>query len=311
MTNSARLDVVGLGESSLDHVCVLPSLEVQGEKVTIDDYAARPGGQVATTLLGCARLGLRTAYWGCVGDDFAAERVLAPLEEAGVDLSGLRRIEGARTRLAVVLVDGVTGDRRVLGYRDAGLRWRERPGDVGRLRGARALHIDATDPEASLWAAQAARRAGMPVILDADRVDDGVCALLPWVDFPVVSRPFAEEWGQTGEVRDGLERLAREGARFAIATLGERGACAFESGRHLESPAWRVDAVDTTGAGDAFRAGFLWALLAGREPEECLRRANAVGALACTGAGAQGGLPEPTRVEALLAEGELLEGAAP
>jgi len=301
---ATRLDVVGLGEISLDHVCVLASLEVTEDKTPILDYAARPGGQVATTVLGCTRLGLQTSYWGCVGDDFGAERVLAPLEEAGVDLTGLRRIEGARTRLAVVLVERDSGDRRVLGFRDPALCWRERPGDVGRLRGARALHIDATDPEAALWAAQLARRAGMPVILDADRVDEGTRSLLPWVDFPVVSRPFAEEWGQTGKVRDGLERLAREGARFAVATLGEQGAEACHDGRHWASPAWRVDAVDTTGAGDAFRAGFLWALLAGHPPEECVRRANAVGALACTGTGAQGGLPAAEDAERLLASGE-------
>jgi sugar/nucleoside kinase (ribokinase family) len=83
-------DVVGLGENSLDRLCVVDALPRSGEKCPVHDYAERPGGQVATTVLGCARLGLRCAYAGAVGDDPAGERVLAPLRKAQIDLSLVR-----------------------------------------------------------------------------------------------------------------------------------------------------------------------------------------------------------------------------
>jgi len=95
---NGALDVVGLGESSLDYVCVVERWPMPGQKTTLLHLDARAGGQVASALLGCARLGLRVAYLGAVGEDDAAERVLEPLGRAGVDLSGVRRISGARSR---------------------------------------------------------------------------------------------------------------------------------------------------------------------------------------------------------------------
>ncbi len=250
-----------------------------------------PGGQVATAVLACARLGLRTAYVGAVGEDAMGEAVLAPLRKAGVDLAGVKCVPGAPTQLAVIVVDRASGERTVLWHRDPRLSLA--PGDLRReaIESARALLLDAGDPEAAAWAADVARAAGIPVVLDADTPGPGVSELLRRVDFPIVSRGFAEAFCKGRSVREALEELAAHGSRLAVVTLGEGGAMARSADRVIESPAFRVEARDTTGAGDVFHAAFTWALLEGWDADSTLRVANAAAAMNCRALGAQGGLP--------------------
>lgn len=296
----APLDVVGLGESSLDHVCVVERWPVPGEKLDLVHWDTRAGGQVASALLGCARLGLRAGYIGAVGQDDAARQVLGPLARAGVDLEGVRRIHGARTRTATILVRQCDGERTVLAHRDPRLRLSPARLEAREVERARLLHVDASDPDAAVWAARTARRAGIPVVLDADHVWPHPERLLSVIDFPVVSRRFAEEWGGTGDPADGLEKLGSSGARLAVVTCGAEGAIARWGDRTVVSPAFEIEPADTTGAGDAFHAGFITALLEGGDAERVLRIAHAVAALSCMALGAQEGLPRREELEAFL-----------
>jgi len=261
-----------------------------------------PGGQVATAMTGVARLGLRAGYLGVVGDDDAGRRVLAPLEEAGVDLSQVKRVAGAATQLAMILIDGNSGERTLVWYRDPKLRLEPGEVDPAWVASARALHLDTGHPEAAIAAARAAGEAGLPVVLDADAAQPSLEPLWPLVDFPIVSQSFAE--GSSGDVSvsAALDALVRGGARMAVVTLGEEGAVARVGDRLIRSPGFEVAARDTTGAGDAFRAGFLAGLLEGRDAEGVLACAHGVAALNCTGLGAQGGLPDRASLEAFLAE---------
>jgi len=239
-------------------------------------------------------------YIGCVGDDRAAEAALEPLREAGVDLSGVREVAGASSRRAVVLVDAASGERSILSHRDPRLALEPRDLDAASITRARLLHLDAVDLDASVWAAELARREGIPVVLDADTPQEGLARLLEVVDFPVVDRRLAEELGGTGSTADGLRALGSYGARLAVATVGEEGALAWDGEQLIRSPGFRVTVHDATGAGDAFHAGFLWGLVAELPARELLRCANAVAALNCQAAGAQGGLPVRAALERFL-----------
>jgi sugar/nucleoside kinase (ribokinase family) len=299
---AAESDVVGIGQSSLDRVCLLEAPPPLGGKASLLGIHELPGGQIATAMLACARLGLRAAYVGTVGDDAAAEQVLAPLAEAGVDLRGVKRVVGAPTRTATVLVDARSGDRTILGYRDPRLALAPADLEPGPIERAACLHVDAVDVEASAFAADVARRAGVPVVLDADGPAPGLEKLLAKVDFPIVSRGLAEAMGGRGGLRDALAELCALGARLAVVTLGEYGAIARFGERLIESPAFRVDARDTTGAGDVFHAAFVLGLLEGMACEQILRTANAAAAMSCRALGAQGGLPTRSELEAFLRE---------
>ena len=296
-----EVDLVGLGQSSIDHVALVEGLPGFATKERLLAYERLPGGQIATALLAATHLGLRTAFLGSVGDDEASLAVLAPLRRAGVDVSGVRVRAGTPTQLAIILVDRESGERTVLWYRDPRLRLSS--GELRReeiVRG-RALHLDAGDPEASTWAAKVAREAGIPVVLDADASSPGVDALLATVDFPIVSSQFAEKHFGTRSVREALRGLVAAGARMGVVTLGSQGALARLGEREIASPAFRVETRDTTGAGDVFHAAFAWALLEGLSPERVLAAANAAAALNCRALGAQGGLPTREELLAFLA----------
>ena len=167
------MDVVGLGQISLDRVAALPRWPRAGEKLALAAPAvARPGGQIATAVLAAVRLGLSGRLLGAVGADADAEIALAPLCAAGVDVSRVERVAGAATRSALVLVDG-EGERSVLGYRDPRLALRTADLSRDAIREARALLVDAEDPDAARWAIDAARDAGVASVLDVERADPG------------------------------------------------------------------------------------------------------------------------------------------
>jgi len=299
-SGSRRFDVLGIGQNALDRICSVSGALAPGEKRALPEYAERPGGQVATAVLTCARLGLRSAYIGRVGDDSAAETVLAPLREAGVDLAGVETVAGCPTQTGVILVDPANGERTILWHRAAGLHFTAASLSRAPIADARALLLDAGDPEAAAWAAGAARRGGVPVILDADRFDPALEPLLAQVDFPIVSQQFVETFSGDGSPRETLGFLRRAGARLAAVTLGERGVTAAFGDEVIEIPAPPVAALDTTGAGDVFHGAFAWALLEGARPAEVLRAAVAAAAMNCRAAGAQGGIPQRATLEAFV-----------
>jgi len=296
-------DVIGLGENSLDHLVSLAEFPCAGGKTAGVDLGSHPGGQVAGAILGCAKLGLRCAYLGVVGEDAAAEEALAPLRRAGVNLGGVVRRLDAQTRSAMIFVRQSDGERSVLVRRDPRLEASERDFSARDLERARLLHLDATDPDLSLWAARHADRAGVPISLDLDEDGPGVESLLERAQFPVVSGLFAEAWGGGKGIEAGLERIAESRAcRLAVATREREGALALWQGQWVRSPGFAVEVLDSTGAGDAFRAGFIWGLLQGQDVHQVLRTANAVAALSCQAVGAQSGLPDQSQLSSWLSK---------
>jgi sugar/nucleoside kinase (ribokinase family) len=293
--------VLGIGQISLDRVW---RFEGAPPAPGTPEPAGLPkcsGGQVATASLALAKLGVRSSYVGAVGDDSAAAAALAPLERAGVDCSGVKRVARGRTRGALILVERASGEREVRPERDP--RVRLTPGDLNRARleSARALLVDAEDLEAASWAAEVAGASGVPVVLDPGQSGEGAVELLSKVDFPIVSSEFAEYlWG--GSAREALRELASHARRLAVLTLGAGGAIAQarDGDQVIESHGFRVEALDTTGAGDVFHAAFIWGLLEGLSVQAVLRAANAAAALSCRALGAQGGLPDREALEAFL-----------
>jgi sugar/nucleoside kinase (ribokinase family) len=302
------VDVVGLGQSAIDEVAVVEGPPEFTGKKRIVDLTKLPGGQVATAVLSCTRLGLSAALVSAVGDDSASGIVLEPLRMAGVDLTGVRVVPGADSQLSVIVVDRETGERTVLWHRNSRLSMRV--GEVRRdeIERGRVLHIDAQDLELSTWAAGVAQEAGIPVVLDADTPAPGIDALLQRVDFPIVSREFAEKHFGTRSPMDFLRGLTALGARFPVVTLGDRGAVAGGREGVIESPAFQVAARDTTGAGDVFHAAFIWGLLEGMSGARILRVANAAAAMNCRALGAQGGLPSRGELEDFLQHAQALPG---
>jgi sugar/nucleoside kinase (ribokinase family) len=249
----------------------------------------------ASAMVGLSRLSLRTAYAGRFGSDDAGLFGLETLRSEGVDASLAEVVEGARNQIAYILIDARNGERTVIWDRDERLGYHEEEAPSGLAGRARVLHMDAHDPPACARLALEARAAGTPVSLDIDNIYPGLEELLPLVDVLVSSKEFPQRLTGLGDERAALVELKSRLRPDAVAgmTLGERGAVVYHGGRFIESPALPVPGGcrDTTGAGDAFHAGFIYGLLEGHEIEGCLTVGCAVAALKCRSLGARTALP--------------------
>lgn len=297
----SSIDVLGLGESSVDYVYRVPRLPRPGApaKVPISAAHVYPGGQVATALCACAALGLRTAYVGAFGADANGRLIRGVLEQRGVDTAGSVICPGS-SRYAVILVEEGSGERVVFWHRDPAVALAREALDPALIASARLLHVDAVDEDVSIAAAHSARRAGIPVTTDIDAATNRTRDLLAAATAAILGEGVAETLAGTDGVEDALRALRRDHAGLLCVTLGARGAVLLEGDvlHHVEGH--RVAAVDTTGAGDVFRGAFIYALLRGDAPAAVLRFANAAAAVSCTREGAIDGVPTLPEIERLL-----------
>jgi sulfofructose kinase len=244
-------------------------------------------------------------FWGPAGDDGIADAMRAQLQSEGVDVRGLRRFAGLQSSTSAILIDA-RGERLVVGYRGSALR---APADwlpLDQVAGAGALLADVRWPQGALAALRAARRAGVPGVLDGDTADGSVLqALVEEAGYALFSEAGLASFSGAGDIAAGLRQALARGARLALVTQGERGALWVESGapegvRHL--PAYAVTAVDTLAAGDVFHGAFALELARGKIAADALRFAGAAAAIKCTRPGGRTGCPSRQEVERFLRE---------
>jgi sulfofructose kinase len=295
---SRSLDLVALGEGGIDTMVPIAQWPGPDEKHRAGRLAEQAGGQAAVVAVGCARLGLRAAYAGAVGDDVRGQRLGEALATEGVAARVVVRT-AVPTRSAVILVGG-DGRRTVIEHRDPGLRLNPSEVDEQLVGSARVLMLDVVDPEASQAALLAARQAGVATIVDADRPGADVVEILREVDLVVLPASTVVDLAGSDDIGEALRRLDADlRPALAVATLGPEGSLARYGGREIRTRAPAVDVVDTTGAGDAFRAGLVAAWIgpqAQPDVDSILTAANAVGALNCRALGALAGLPGPAEL---------------
>lgn len=307
----AVFDVAGLGLNATDTLVLLPRFPAYAGKERFHEETLSPGGQISTAMAACARLGLRAKYIGTVGNDERGRLQIDSLRAAGVDTEHVFVREGCPTQSAYILVDQATGERTVLWRRPECLRIPEEDIVPEMILNARLLHIDGHDTPAVARAAEIARAAGIPVTVDLDTVYEGLGRVLASADYLFASAEFPREWTGEDDPFRALELIQDEyGMRLAGMTLGEYGALARAQGQYFYSPAFAVETVDTTGAGDAFHGAFCYAVLKRMPIREALEFCNAMAALNCTAPGARGGLAAAAEAEALMARAERRSNAA-
>jgi len=279
------LSLTVVGSINLDMVATAPRLPAAGETVTGATLARHPGGKGANQALAAEKLGAEVCLIGRVGDDAMAGEALALLEDFGVDLSGVESDLAAPTGVALIAVDPVGENQIVVA---AGANHLVTPEQLP-ARIENALIVQLELPISTVEAA-VGRATGFVCVnlAPAAPVSD---RLLRRADLIVVNETEAAFYG---------EMLHHGGGRVVV-TLGAKGAALYHGGVEIARAAPpKVEAVDATGAGDAFVGAITVALLEGMQPEEALRFACAAGALTATRPGAQPSLPTRDEVEALL-----------
>ena len=294
------LDVVGVGTNSVDEMLRLP-VQIHavppGGKVRVVDRQFVCGGQTATVAAGCAALGLRSGYLGAFGSDEHGRLVREALTRRGVDVRGSVECD-APNRGAVILVDP-DGARTVLWHRGDRLRMPLRELGVSALE-ARVVHVDDDDPHLALEAAAVARGAGTPVTSDLEHLSEQVEQLIALVTVPIFEQQLPVQLTGEQDPERALRKLRRLNEGLLVMTRGGEGSVALEGDTFHVAPAFNVSVVDATGAGDVFRAGFIYGLLRRWPVGRILRFANAAAASSCTKVGAMPSVPDPGDVAEVL-----------
>jgi sugar/nucleoside kinase (ribokinase family) len=275
-------DVVGLGLNSVDSIALLPAFPSPDEKMEIADFVQHGGGQVATAMVACARLGLKTRYIGKVGDDPLGEFSLESIRKEGVDVTAVVRERGVKNQFAIILVDKRSAKRTILWRRDRRLLYRENELSRRVVCQGRILHVDGHDMEATLTAVRWAKEAGMVTVMDADRIDRKTGELIQHIDFLITSESFPSRFTGFTDLPKALSALQEVSRGFVAATLGPQGAVTLVGGTPVFFDGIPIKAVDTTGAGDVFHGAFIYGLLKGWEMEQIFSFANTVAGLKCT-----------------------------
>jgi sulfofructose kinase len=300
-----EFDVVGVGLNATDTLLIVPRFPAYAGKVPFEEEQLSPGGQVASAMVACAKLGLRAKYVGAVGDDLRGRIQLESLQGTGINLDHVLVRKGCPNQSAYIVIDRTTGERTVLWRRDDSLNIGPEEITEEMIAGARLLHIDGHDTAAVGRAAEIARRLGIPVTVDVDTIYPGFEQVLPNVDYLVASTEFPSAWTGEKDPFRALELIQNEyGMKVAAMTLGLNGSLARAGGEFHYAPGFVVECVDTTGAGDVFHGAFCYAVLQRMEMRRALDFSNAMAALNCMALGARGGIHGVDEVTAFMGRGE-------
>ena len=301
-TTIPRFDVVGLGLNAMDYITVLGQFPEPQTKVPIQEVRLEPGGQVATALATCCRLGLSASYIGSVGTDHLGTMQMESLHREGIDTSLVRVVEGATTQMAFALVEEGIGERTILWHRDSKLIFPTSALTRNMVTSGAILHLDGRDSAAALQAAQWAREASIPIVIDIDQLYDHTThELLALVDYMIVAEAFARDFSGRDDEEFAVKELASRFPRALVGiTLGGRGSIFLEGDQILRSTAFEVPVRDTTGAGDVFHGAFIYGVLKDWSLKETVRFANATAAMKCRELGARAGIPRLTEVETFM-----------
>ncbi|RJQ43818.1 MAG: sugar kinase [Nitrospiraceae bacterium] len=297
------MNVAGLGQCALDHLFVIDSFPAADTKKEVLKWTISGGGPVATALVSLARLGMKCRFHGIIGDDEAGQKISESLKQEHVNVQGLLTRQGSCSQAAFIAVEKGSGRRTIFWKRPSAepLKPHELPNDFP--GDADFLLLDGLMSEVSFYAAQKARDKGIPVMLDAGRVREGMIELAHLCDYVVCSEEFARELMQGTEPFDPAKAIIYMksfGAKSATITLGDRGSITVCCDDIFYTPSFNVDVVDTTGAGDVFHGGYVYGLLQKWNIRDVVRFASALAALKCRKPGGRNGIPSLNEVNAFL-----------
>lgn len=307
-----RPTLIVVGSLNMDLVVRSSRFPAPGETIIGGEFRAVPGGKGGNQAVAAARLGAAVAMVGRVGQDAYGAQLIEGLAGAGIDHTGIRRDREAATGVALIVVDD-HGENSIVVAPGANMALTAKDVEHAEpaIAAAQIVLLQLESPlEAVLRAAELARAHGARVILNPAPARGLPPELLALVDVLIPNENEAAVLsGRPVQNKSDAASVARDlltlGPSTVALTLGSRGAVLAGQAGIQHFPAYEVEPVDTTAAGDAFVAGLAVALAEGRQLEDAVCWGHAAGALATTKLGAQPSLPERWAVERLLLDGRL------
>lgn len=309
-----KASIIAVGDANVDLVAPTKSLPSKGEEVLVDKVEMCPGGSAANLSVAVARLGVSAGFIGRVGNDFFGQFLIKRFEKENVDISQLQVDDKVGTALLFVIVTK-NGERTMYTFRGANVYLSPNQVDMDYVRSADVLHVSGytliSDPQrkTALQILDVAKKAGVFISFDAGvlapiKAASRVRSILPLIDLLFLNELEAVSLMDIKRPESAAESILNLGPEIVALKLGDRGCLVLTKHKRFHSPAFKVDVVDTTGAGDAFDAGFLLGIKEGWNLEKTARFANAVGALSVTRVGAWSALPTRREVEEFIWKAE-------
>lgn len=295
--------ILCVGKSTLDQIWPVNDMPAGGGKYRATGYMALGGGMAATGAVAVARLGTTASFLGRAGDDAAGHVMLSELAEYAVDVAQFRLFPGARSSVSAIIVDRC-GERMIVNFSGADIPDDASWLNLGGVRTASAILGDVRWTEGVSTVFSAARKFGIPTVLDGEAATDAVyTTLLPLTDHAIFSlqglRAFCG--GRIIDHAEALQTMRLFGCRVAAVTLGAQGVIWLDDEGLHHLPAFATSVVDTTGAGDVFHGAYALAMAENMAVPDAMRFSSAVAALKCTRHGGRAGIPDRAEVERFLA----------
>lgn len=293
----ARIACVGI--TVLDRIWYLADLPKEGGKYVANNYTEVGGGPAATAAVAAAKLGADVDFIGRVGDDDTGSRLLAELESLGVNTRFTRIFKGARSSQSAVLVDA-SGERIIANYPSPDL-----PEEADWLQDIDfsqwdVVLADVRWHDGAKQALTLARQQGVTTILDADITPQNIADLVALSDHAAFSAPGLQRMTQIAEAESALKKAQTLTNGHVYVTQGKDGCYWLEKGALSHLPAFQIDVVDTTGAGDVFHGALAVGLAQNQPAQDAVRFASAVAALKCTRPGGRAGIPDCDQTRSFL-----------
>ena len=285
-------DVFGLGQCALDYLGKVDDYPPPDVKCSFTDLVIQGGGPVATALVALSRWERSCGFSGLIGNDRFGHEISISLKQEGIDTEGLLVRDGADSQVSFIVAEpGNKGRRTIFTRKPTGKHPQPEELNFQRLQHAKVLHTDGLFIEATLAAAEIARNSGIPIVVDAGSFREGMLDLARRSDYFLASEPFATALVGDDSPVEACYRLAALGPKVSAVTLGSRGYMALIDGTVIEKPAYQVDAVDTTGCGDVFHAGFIYGVVQGWAVEKSLDFAAWTASRVAMRLGGRAGIP--------------------
>lgn len=307
-------DVIGVEDLIMDFALQINRIPKTDGMSMIKDSCWAGGGNASSAIVALSRLGAKCAMVGTTGNDAYGDFCLEDMKRNGVDVSHIKQVEGDTT-LCVCLAETETQGRSFLGR--MGVQGTMSSEEVGEdfIRGCKVIHLSCMPSPAQTAAIAFARKHGVEISLDAGAFFPGAEELAGKADILIMSENFyGGLFGEDKNYCENCKKLVDGGAKIAVVTLGKKGCVGADRDGSFELESFSgAEIVDTTGAGDVFHGGFLYAYLyrykeAGYTLRDCARFASAVSYINCTSLGGRPGIPTLDMVDTFLEKGVILEG---
>ncbi len=299
-----KRELIAYGAPFMDnlvHIDHLPTQKDEGARILQTSWQG--GGKVSSALTAFGQLGGYSSFMGVAGADSYGEFLIRDYARYNVDTS--RVVRDGTNHFSLVLSDDVTHGRNIIGRPGNMRRYTLDDIDEEYVRQHKVLHLENAD-EVSHRLAEIIHEEGGIVCFDGDGDSEATQEFIPQIDVFIGSEfYYTKLFGESTEYEKNLRTVQARGPKIVVFTLGDKGSVVVwgEDGYYF-APGYKVDVIDTLGAGDVYHGGFIFAMMQGKQPDECAQFANAVSAIKCTGIGGRAGTPTLEMVEEFMATGK-------